>query len=138
MTGTKTPLAVNTSIALDRNADAKDAVFATGAPVMTADNTAIWNLTAVNLGLRQSVVGTIKVLKRYMLNNLGVFVGQGQIQIWVPFGGTEGDVVVGVPAATDSVSLVVGSYLIDEGRSNEIDESVKQLIDVWLEATTGN
>lgn len=134
----KPPLAVNTSFKIDTEADKIDIVEVIGNPTTGATDVSIWLADAVIVALRQTNVGTMKVLKRYALNHLNELPATGPTILHAIAGGTETDVGVdGVPTS-DQIRLEIGADIITGQNSGKLTESTDQLIDAFLEASTGN
>ena len=118
----------NTSIKLDVHSPKKDAVVATGAPIPTATEVAIWAGANINPALVQSITGTVNVLKASALTKMPTAVVQ------VALGGGSGAVVADGTPDADSVMLYVGSDVVAKQQSHFLDRTVKRLIEAWLEA----
>jgi hypothetical protein len=127
-------LVANQSFVLGKDEDSKDVTQATGAPTIGVDDIGIHLNTNVTLYARTSTAGAIRVLRRWLVDNLATISSAGNASI--PLTGSKASVVTTVPA-TDSVALYWGSNVPTNG-SHFIDETVKQLEGVIREATAGN
>ena len=90
----------------------------------------------IPLGNRQSVVGTVNVMKRYIMENLPAIRTAGSGAISCPVGGSYNDVVL--TANTADLITIGLSGSARNGGTLFITETIGQLIDVWSQASTGN
>ena len=132
----KDPLAANQSfkLAIGGTIPAQ----ATGDPTTGAGDVSLWLPGAVDISRRQSVVGTIRVLKRYIMNNLSTIAATGPTVVWAPAGASLPGVTVGGSPTTADIRIELGATAITAQASHVIDETVEELIDAFLEASTGN
>jgi len=134
----KDPLVTDSHFTLSRSGGKKDVVQGTTAPTVTATDMAIY-LSGAPLNVRQSIVGTLKVFKRYLLNQLNTLQGSvATVVLSGPIGVSNAGVVVdGVPGAAD-LRLHIGTDFLVNQRSQAIEETFNQLVAAFLEASTGN
>jgi hypothetical protein len=123
----------NVSIQLDAHAPKKDASIAVGVQAPGLTGLVIWCRADVNIAKVQTIVGTIEVLKCYVLNNLSILAKAATIEAHVVAGGGIAQVVSGGIPTTDDITLIVGQTVNDNEQSHFIDRTVKRLVEAWLE-----
>jgi len=136
--GAKTPLAADSYFLLNINAGAKDVRQATGnwSGSFVEGDIGLKCGANIPLGNRQSVVGTVNVMKRYIMENLPAIRTAGSGAISCPVGGSYNDVVL--TANTADLITIGLSGSARNGGTLFITETIGQLIDVWSQASTGN
>lgn len=110
-----------------------DIVLGTGAPTLPAfgGHIALRAGANINTGLTQSIVGTFRVLRRYLLNNLNSI--DATTELHVPFGGSNGAVRVGGAHTADDCTLYIEAVAAVQEKSGYINRTYTLLEEYWLE-----
>lgn len=138
-TTSKAPMPANSSFKIDIAGTKKSVVQGIGNPTVGATEMGIWLGSAVSLYARQSIVGTLKVLHRYLINNLRSLSGEvSTLTLSCGVGGTLPNVAKGGIPGTSDIQLIVGLNFLTQARSGFITESFAQLLASVIEASTGN
>jgi hypothetical protein len=125
------------SLELTAHEDAKEAVAGTTTAIV-AGKMKIYLGTAVNPGMRQSITGTLKACLRVLMSekarreNTGDLVARAS---WDSGSVTVETVITNI-AVTD-VAIIVSSTFDATGQTHFYDETLNQLLDVFLEVSRG-
>ena len=133
----KTPLAVNISFKM-APLIAGPVVQTVGDPLTDTDEVAIWFAASVLPAKRQSNVGVIRNIQRFIHDNFTVLGAAAPdiVHATSIFGSTGNDCEINGVPAVDQINIEIGNDLA--GNSHMIDVSITKLLQAYLEASTGN
>ncbi len=129
----------NTSFKIPADGDKLDVTIAVGTPTTGDNDISLWFADSVTLDDRQTNVGTAKALGRYIKANWDYITATGSAMIFhVDQGGTEEDVEVNGTPTAGQIRIEVGDTIYTKQNSNHLSVGIEQLIQVYLESSTGN
>ncbi len=132
-------IVANTSFKIPADGDKLDIITIVGNPLTDDDDVAIWLAASVTLEERQTNVGTMRVLARFIKANWSSIPAIGTAMIFhVDQGGTEEDVEVNDTPLAGQIRVEVGDTIYVNQNSNHFLVGMEQLIQFYLEASTGN
>jgi hypothetical protein len=132
----KTPLAPNVSFTVGAFQTSNDVVQTVAGYPGGPTDVGVWNAAQIDPKFRQSIVGTIDVLYRYVMDRFGLLEVVGDFtMVRAELGETEANVQVNGTAAADEVRLYIGADVTD---TLAFTNAVTILRESFLEASMGN
>lgn len=129
----------NTSFKINKTGVKVDVIQAVGTPTTGDDDIAIWFGANVPLDNRQSNVGNVESIRRYIKSKWDNVTPIGTAMIFhMDFNGTYEDVEVNGTPTADQIRIEVGDTVYTKQNSSQFIEGVNTLVDAYLEASTGN
>lgn len=128
-------IANNTRIRLGVAKPKKDAIVAAAGTAATASEVAIRAGSSVDEALTQTIIGDYWKLFRFAKSNMRLIEASvaAPVVVWMPIGGSDNDITIGVGITTASVGLEIGQDTATGSKSHFLDRTFKRLIERWLE-----
>lgn len=132
-------IAANTSFKVDKNGVKADVIEFVGNPTTGDDDISIWFAADVPITTRQSNIGNVLSIRRFIKSQWDDITAIGTAMIFhMDFNGTYEDVEVNGTPTADQIRVEVGDNVYTKQNSGQFIEGVNTLIDAYLEASTGN
>ena len=132
-------IVANTSFKVVRDGVKTQVQEIVGNPTTLDDEIAIWFAADVPLENRQSNVGNVLSIRRYIKSKWDDIVATGSTMIFhMDFNGTYEDVEVNGTPTADQIRIEVGNDIYSQQNSSQFIEGINTLLDAYREASTGN